>query len=216
MSYTIKNLLNAIHYCNKAVKCDELNDKFFKKEFYRMKRDLLYHLIKNYKDLGLTITKYDVKLYAFCISYEDVELKVHQIDYSKLTQLFKILNIDFPITQEYQQSEEHFEVNNDELSHAYDVVKYYFNKWDLKKLVSNLCDKTCDINDVFTSFVYYFPDFKFTVEGKSLTMGKKSIVKVTHRKSGRTYRLYLNTLRSMGESLLPIWRKKHVIYKCCL
>ena len=49
-----------------------------------------------------------------------------------------------------------------------------------------------------------------------IPMCKKSIVKVTHRKSGRTYRLYLNTLRSMGESLLPIWRKKHVIYKCCL
>ena len=230
MDYSMKDLFDAIHYCNKVVKCDDFKDYELKRTFYHMKRDLLYHMIKNHKIYGITITECTIDnqpsnvqndamniLYTFCLTCDGTELKVHQRQYSKLTQLFDVLNIKFNGNRDYCAENNNFVWDYDSWSNAFDIVKtYYSNKWHLNELIQNLCDKINSIDNVFDSFVYYFSDFKFTLERKGIQIDKHTVVQVRHIKSGRTYRITLDMLRAKGELILPVWRKKHKMFNFCL
>lgn len=230
MVYTIKNLFEAIHYCNKAVKCDNFQDYELKRVFYHMKRDLLYHMIKNHKIYGITITECTIDiqpsnmqndamniLYAFCLTYDGTELKVHQRQYSKLIQLFEVLDIKFNGKKDYCAENDNFVWDYDSWTNAINIMKtFYSDKWHLDGLIQHLCDKTNNINDIFDSFVYYFSDFNFALERKGVQIGKKTIVQVRHIKSGRTYRITLDMLRARGERMLPVWRQQHKMFSVCL
>ena len=230
MDNTIKDLFNAIHYCNKAVKCDEFQSYELKRLFYHMKRDLLYHIIKNYKTYDINITECTIdlqpsnvkngtmnRLYAFCLTYEDTELRVHQKEYSKLVQLFDLLDIEFTEGGNYcPEPDANFKWSNDSWLQAIGVVKEFYERWHLNELVHNLCDKTNDLNKIYDSFVYYHHDFKFTLEKKGDLIGKHTVVQVRHINSGRIYRIVLDILRAKGELILPKWRTQHKMFNFCL
>lgn len=231
MAFTINELFDALHYCNKVVKLDEFKNYEAKREFYNMKRDLLYHIIKNHRLLGVSITECFIdlqpsnvqegtmnRLYAFCLTYEGTELKVHQREYSKLTQLLDVLKIRFAEGKDYcPDSNEDVIWNEEAWNKTIHIIKvFYHNEWHLDELIRNLCDKANAISDIFDSFVYYFPDFKFTLERKGALIGVNTVVQVKHINSGRTYRITLGMLRAKGELMLPIWRKQHKIFKVCI
>jgi hypothetical protein len=229
MCYTISDLFKAMHYCNKCVKWENFEDEQEKKRFYKMKRDLVYYLIRNHKELNITIddchidlqpskiTNGNVRLYAFCLTYGDSIFKVHQKEYSKLTQLFDLLNINFSEIGTYElKMDDTLSFTMEEFANAMVIISEFYNKWKLDSLIYNLNDPNAHVEDVYESFVFFFPDFKFKLEMKGSTMGKHTIVNVIHRRTGRSYRLPMNALKAHGEKYLPCWRKEHHNFKHCI
>jgi len=229
MNYTIRDLFVAIHYCNKMVKDDTFVGIETRKDFYRKKRNLLYHMIRNHKELGIEISDCHIdiqnslinnkpnRLYAFCLTHDGTELKVHQREYAKLTQLFQILKFTSEVTGDYAYThDESLTFNRDLLNESLNIIKVFHNEWNLNKYVSNLNDPSASTQDVYDSLVYYFPDFKFTAQMKGSTIGKHTVIQITHKNSGRTYYMPLNMLKAHGEKYLPHWREEHRFFKHCI
>ena len=223
--YTLTDLFQAIHYCNKYVKEFETS---YKKEFYQKKRKLLYHLIRNSEKLNIvisdcrkefqenTLKQQKSVLYTFKLTYENVDLKVHQPVYSKLTDLFKWKGIDFPEAGDYEYVVETALAFNEEgMIHNLNIMSYFYETvWHLDKIEFNLSNPAASLKDIYESFCYFFPDFSFKPE--TTTLGKKTIIQVVHLKSRRCFRLKMSSLRVCGEQYLPVWRTKTVNFSRCL
>lgn len=222
MNNSIANLFDAIHYCNKMVKTHPYIDKETVREFYNKKRNLLFFIIKNHKSLNVEIIDCHIdlqthsendkttRLYAFHLSYGETQLKVHQTNYSKMGQLIEILNIPLSEMKEYESTvDETLQFKLEKFNSFMNVINEFHDKWGLAKYAFNLNDPILKSTEVYESFVYFFPDFKFEVEDDKKIIGKNSIIKVIHIKSRRVYRMRLNMLKANGEKFLPIWRKKN-------
>lgn len=225
MRYTISQLFDAIHYCNQLVKTDYFNDDVFKKDFYNKKRMLVYHMIKNHKVLQITIDECYIdkqdsqvcdginELYSFCIKHNGNELRVHQKKNIKLDTLFALNNIVFTEGEKYQhRADVNLEFTEDAINSAIKVIDKFYKKWNLHNIVNNLGDRYVTYKTTYESFAYYYPDFTFSLEFPDDNVSKRSIVKIKHKKSKRTYRMEMVALRKCGDIYLPLWREKAV--KC--
>lgn len=223
MRHTIKDLFDAIHYCNQYVKTEQ-SDNNFKKDFYNKKRALVYHMIKNHKVMQITIDecyidKQDssicneiIELYSFCLKHDSAELRVHQKKCNKLINLFKMNNIVFTDGENYQHRiDNNLEFTQDEAENAIKVINKFYKKWHLHNITNNLNDRFVPYKTTYDSFVYYYPDFTFSLEIPD-NVSKRSIVEIKHKKSKRIYKMEMVALRKCGEMYLPLWREKAV--KC--
>jgi hypothetical protein len=225
MRYTISQLFDAIHYCNQLVKTDYFIDDVFKKDFYNKKRMLVYHMIKNHKVMKITIDeccidKQDSKicdgineLYSFCLKHNGNELRVHQKKNIKLDTLFALNNIVFSEGEKYQHRPDvNLVFTEDAINSAIKVIDKFYKKWNLQHIITNLGDRFVPYKTTYESFVYYYPDFIFSLEFPEDKIEKRSIVKIKHKKSKRAYRMEMVALRKCGDNYLPLWRDKAV--KC--
>lgn len=229
MKTTISQLFDAIHYCNKFVKTENCTDSLFKKDFYSKKRDLIYHMVKYHKQFQIAIDECRIdmqnsqvensliKLYAFRLTHDGTELKVHQKSCSKLDSLFAFHNIVFEETGEYTYTpDEDLEYNHDNTEKAISIINKFHKKWGLHNIINHLGDKFASYPTVYNSFVYFFPDFTFSVDDDTKIIKKNTIIHIKHKKSGRNYKLEMVALKKCGDYLLPLWRKKDVKTKKCL
>lgn len=229
MKTTISQLFDAIHYCNKFVKTDNCTDNHFKKDFYGKKRDLVYHMIKNHKSLQIKIDECridiqdsqvcggGIKLYAFRLTHDGTELKVHQKSGSKLDSIFAFHNIVFEEIGEYVYTpDEDLEYTPENTNNAISIINKFYRKWGLHSITNNLQDRFATYPLIFNSFVYFYPDFSFTLPDGVETVKKNTIIHIKHKKSGRKYKLEMVALKKCGDNLLPLWRKKDVKTKKCL
>lgn len=226
MKATISQLFDAIHYCNQYVKTEFCTDGVFKKDFYNKKRALIYHMIKNHKIMQITIDDCCIdrqdsqviddgihELYSFCLKHNCNELRVHQKKNIKLDSLFKLNNIIFTDGKEYLHCvDNNLEFTQNDADKAIKVIDKFYKKWNLHCIVSNLGDKFVPYKTTYESFVYYYPDFTFSLEEPDSKIGKRSIVQIKHKKSKRLYRMEMVSLRKCGDNYLPLWREKAV--KC--
>lgn len=226
MRYTISQLFDAIHYCNQLVKTDYFNDDVFKKDFYNKKRMLVYHMIKNHKVMKITIDeccidKQDSKicdgineLYSFCLKHNGNELRVHQKKNIKLDTLFAFNNIVFSEGEKYQHRPDvNLVFTEDAINSAIKVINKFYKKWNLQHIITNLGDKFVPYKTTYESFVYYYPDFIFSLEFPEDKIEKRSVVKIKHKKSKRAYRMEMVALRKCGDNYLQLWRDKAVKFK---
>lgn len=148
MNYTIENLFDAIHYCNKYIKvCNSLENNE-KSGFYKMKQRIIYHLIKNSDELGIIVTDChidkkivnndkDIQLYSFELKYGDDKLLVHQKYYAKLKKLIKSKNIYLSEEGEYKlEIGENFNVSEELFNGNMIVISHFHTKWGLDYLES--------------------------------------------------------------------------------
>jgi hypothetical protein len=158
-----------------------------------------------------------IKLYAFRLTHDGKELKIHQKSYSKLDSLFAFHNIVFEEIGEYAYTpDEDLEYTPENTNNAMSVINKFYRKWGLHSITNNLQDKFATYPLIFNSFVYFYPDFSFTLPDGVETVKKNTIICIKHKKSGRKYKLEMVALKKCGDYLLPLWRKKDVKTKKCL
>jgi hypothetical protein len=229
MRYTISQLFDALHYCNKFVKTSLCTDISLKKDFYLKKRDLIYHLIRNHKQMQIEISdcRIDmqeaqigdkpIKLYALQLTKDGTSLRVHQKSYTKLDELFKLKGINFDVIGNYEYSpDDELSFNDDNLSNALKIIEKFHKKWGLHCIATHLTDKNVTNKTVFDSFVYFYPDFSFKLVEEDSKIKNGSVVQVTHKPSRRTYKLNVGSLRCSGNIFLKTWREKAHKFKRCL
>lgn len=178
-------------------------------------------MIRNHKDYGIVINDCHIdtqnslfskklnRLYAFCLCYDNTVLKVHQPEYAKLTQLFDMLGVVFESVNDYEYvPDETLIFEEKQFDKSFDIVNSFYDKWGLNRYVSNFNAPHTSAQDVYDSLIYYFPDFIFTPEMKGSTIGKKTIIRIIHKNSGRVYRMTLKMLKTHGDKYLSNWREK--------
>ena len=219
MRHTISQLFDALHYCNKFVKTEFCTDEVIKKDFYAKKRDLIYHIIKNHKIFQISIDECRIeeqksiitdgvnKLYAFALTKDNKTLKVHQKKSNKLDTLLKFLDISIDGICEY-----HNEIDNDlifdetEFSKCINIINKFYIKWRLHQIANNLSDNKVTNKMVFDSYAYYYPDFSFYLEDGVKKIKNGDIIKITHKKTKKIYKLQMGNLRCRGNQFLNYWR----------
>lgn len=217
--YTIKNLFEAIDYCNRVIKIDNEYLKQHRTEFYELKKKLIYHIVKNHAKLGVKIDDIhidvqkheskDIELFKLQLSYGDTILIVHTVFTSKFNELINILKISLSDKTEYTNNNDDASIifNQSKFEDEFNVIKYFVNHFKLNTIFFSA--KNCSsLEQKFNTICYFHFNYNIEIITKLIknSFCRKDIVKISGKNMRPIY-VYMHIFCRDSDNIFAFLRK---------